>query len=96
MGDDIRMRALVIRIDQRVTPELSADRVASPSENKSRKLIERVTDLHAHQNERGDHQIEAEMHGSLEGDVSKIVLRRPSSEAAEATLTRYTWVIWSV
>jgi hypothetical protein len=39
------------------------------SENKTRELVERIANLDAHQNERCDHQIEAEMHGSLEPNI---------------------------
>jgi hypothetical protein len=43
-------------------PEAGGNR----SKNKQRQLIERIGDFEAHQNQRGDHQIKAEMHERLE------------------------------
>jgi hypothetical protein len=45
---------------------ISKQTTSRPSQNKTRQLIERVTDLQSHEKKRCDHQVDAKMHGSLE------------------------------
>jgi hypothetical protein len=65
-------------------------------ENEQRQLIKRIGDFEADQNQRGDHQIKAEMHEGLETKYFR-GLRRPCAKDANqihcvsghATVRRY-------